>query len=189
MFAEPFFRSLPLVIPGTVVAAFVLAVLAPYASRRFRVGKTTFWLFGTAVAGFLALTLTPTSSVLDGYKAGQTYISLHVTLPTVNQLTSINEVSLNVVAGIAIGVTAFLFSRSSGKNGAIYLAVSLPVVAEIVQWVISQLGRSGFLLTDVVQNWLGIAAGVAAGAAIVALYPRVVQGRRPLKNHRTPVGQ
>ncbi|MET0820621.1 MAG: hypothetical protein ABWY58_06630 [Aeromicrobium sp.] len=170
---DPFFRSIPLAAPGAIGCAIAFALVAPLLGRRLGVPPMTAWFFCTALGGFAALTLTPSGSALEGYRQGSTHFSASLVWPTVEQLTSTNDVSLNVAAGVTLGAAGFVMSRARRHWAPLLIVVVAPVGAEVVQWTVPQLGRSGFLLVDVLDNWIGIAVGTAVAALItVAATPR-----------------
>lgn len=168
---EPFLRSIPLALPGALVSALVFAVCAPRLGRRLSVHPVIAWFYGTALGGFAALTITPVRAALEGYKQGATYFSTDVSLPSLRDLTSANDVSLNIFAGVALGVAGVALARSRGAYLPLVGVILAPVVVELVQWAVPALGRSGFLLTDVAQNWIGLAVGAAVALATTSVTP------------------
>jgi hypothetical protein len=169
---DPFFRSIPFAAPGAVGCAVVFALTAPLLGRRLGVHPMTAWIFCTALGGFAALTLTQSGSALEGYDQGRTYFSTALAWPTVEQLTSVNDVSLNIVAGVVLGAAGLAVVRAHRRWTPVLIVVAAPVGVELVQWTVPRLGRSGFLLVDVIDNWTGIAVGATAAALVTAVSTR-----------------
>lgn len=156
------------------MCAVVFAICAPWLGRRLRVDRFVAWFYVTTLGGFLALTATPTRSALEGHQQGATYLSFDVVLPRVQELSSANDVSLNIVAGVALGLSDAALGLARGSFLPLLGVTVAPVTVEVIQWTVPALGRSGFLLPDVVQNW----AGLIAGAGLVGAAATLVPGRR-----------
>lgn len=174
---DPFFHSIPLAAPGAVGCAVAFALVGPWLGPRLGVHPVTAWFFCTMLSGFAALTLTPSRSAIEGLPQGHTHWSTGLALPTPEQLTSVNDVSLNIVAGLALGASGLVMARARRRVAPMLVVVAAPVVVEVVQWAVHQLGRSGFLLTDVVDNGIGILVGAAA-STLVLQRPRLGRTRR-----------
>lgn len=175
MTLEPFFRAAPWALPGTVLAGLGFAFLALPLARKLGSKPAFAWLYGTAVCGFLALTVSPSHSIGSH---GSTSFAFNVKLPSLHELSSINTDSLNVLAGVA----AALLARDIGRSWPIVLAIALPIGAELAQWALPALGRSGFSLSDVIANEIGIAPGAILGLLVYASLPS--KGPRKLSGQR-----
>jgi hypothetical protein len=133
---------------------------------------------------FAALTMTPTRASLDG-PSGSTSVSLAVNLPSAAQLLSVSSESLNIVAGAFLGFCAtagFLTRKMAVSVG---ISLCLPVVSELVQWSIPQLGRVGFSLTDVVLNWSGVLLGFITAYVLLLVYWCARRRRKPVSSRLT----
>lgn len=171
---DAFFRAIPWFLPGALLGAMVAAAIAPVLSRRWDSSKLAAWAFLTTGFAFVALTATPSHGELGEY--GSTAISLGVMPPSLAELLSVNGTSMNLVAGIGLGLGAAWLSVSSRAKWPLIAALVLPFVAELVQYLVPQLGRSGFLLTDAVINCVGVLLGAAIVLAVAGVRPG---SRRP----------
>ena len=160
MVLEAFFRALPLALPLMIASVAVASVLCRTTGKWLRCGPLAAWLLIAGVGVFAALTLTPTDSSLAGYSGGSTSISLTVDWPGIHRLTSMSSETLNMAAGALLGLGGGAVARRTGYVRYVALVLGAPVVAELVQWAFPALGRSGFLMTDVVINWVGVASGL-----------------------------
>lgn len=166
MFIEPFFRSLPLALP-TIVGAGVLAVLgAPWWARWLQVPRTTAVLFVAVCGAYLGVTATPTGAGLWANPGGSRWVSLDIQLPPLGNLLMVSSDSLNVLAGASLGAISVLMWCAGRRRVAVATAVGLPLLVELVQMLFPAMGRVGFLLSDVVVNWIGAALGAGLGAAL-----------------------
>ncbi|WP_143055195.1 hypothetical protein [Nocardioides luteus] len=166
MFIEPFFRSLPLALP-TIIGAGVLAVLgAPWWARWLRVPRTTAVLFVAVCGAYLGVTATPNISGLWGTPGASRGLMLEVQLPSLGNLLMISSDSLNVLAGASLGAVSVLMWCAGRRGVAVATAVGLPLLVELIQMLFPAMGRIGFLLSDVVVNWIGAALGAGIGAAL-----------------------
>lgn len=106
--------------------------------------------------------------MLEGYPGGRTNVSMGIVLPPVSDLTGVTDVTLNVVAGLVLGLLGAWLTRARLVAWPCVVAVALPIAAELAHAAVPALGRSGFLLTDVVIA----EAGVAMGGTLAVLLPR-----------------
>ena len=166
MFIEPFFRSLPLALP-TIIGAGVLAVLgAPWWARWLQVPRATAVSFVAVCGAYLGVTATPSISGLWSNPGGSRGISLDVQLPPLGSFLIISSDSLNLLAGAALGVVSVLMWCCDRRWVAVCTAVGLPLLVEVVQLLVPAMGRIGFMLSDVIVNWIGAGIGAGIGAAV-----------------------
>ena len=177
MFIEPFFRSLPLALP-TMIGAGVIAVLgAPWWARWLQVPRAAAVVFVAVCGAYLGVTATPTGSGLWANPGGSRGVSLDVQLPPIGNLLMISSDSLNLLAGAALGVVSVLMWRTGRRWLAVCTAVGLPFLVEVVQMLFPAMGRVGFLLSDVVVNWIGAGIGAGIGAAVAVAIGAVSPGK------------
>ena len=162
--------ALPLFWPVVGFACLLAAVSAPVLGR---VLPAPAWVvFGIlASLGLIgAATLTPTSQALsdpwlssNGCQVG----SLH--LPSLADLTQINETSLNVALFVPLGLACGLLRKPGQLAGAAVAAAALPIGVEFIQDSLPALGRV-CTTDDVIANLLGLVLGLFAGglAGLVA---------------------
>lgn len=163
MVLAAFFRALPLALPLMIVSVVIASIVCSIVGQRLRCGPLAAWLLIAGFGVFAALTLTPTDSSLAGYSGGSTSISLAVDWPGVHRITSMSSESLNLAAGAFLGLGGGAVARSTGLVRYVLCVLAAPVAAELAQWAFPALGRSGFLMTDVVINWVGIGSGLLFG--------------------------
>lgn len=172
---DAYMRADPWALPAGLLIAIVGFFWAPLLARRIGSSGLVAWLSIVSVGGFLAATLTPTDATLHwGWHAQPSFAWQ---FPSAHDLASLNASSLNVLAGVPLGLTATVLVVLHRRRPALAFAYALPVFAEFVQWIFPWLGRSGFLLPDVLANWCGVTAGAVSGLAIsVALVLTGVSG-------------
>ena len=86
----------------------------------------------------------------------------HVGPPPLGLLRGLNDVSLNVALFVPLGFAIALLPRSRRSLAVLVAAIAFPFVIEATQALVTPLGR-GCESADVVDNLLGLAAGLAAG--------------------------
>jgi len=169
-----FFRATPWAIPLTAFALVALILISRPVGRGLRTRPVLAWLYLSAIAGYLSVTTTPSSSA--GYWSTSQTINFQVQLGAARDLFSLTADSLNVWVTVPLGVSAVLVSWAGRKWTPVATAPLLPLAAESLQFLLPELGRSAFFLTDVVANWVGLAMGAAVGwvicIAIVRLRPQ-----------------
>ena len=164
-------RAEPWTVPGTMVAALLGFVLMRPLAARLGAPRWVVWLLVTTVGGFCALTVTPTGGAISGGFSTHVIRSLALTLPSPRDLHTINEVSLNVAAGVPLGV-AVLAAAALSRRWWLLPLLALPFACELAQGAFPQLGRAGFILGDAINNEVGVAAGVVLAVAALALTRR-----------------
>ena len=164
MTVEVFFRATPWALPGTVMAAIALVMLARTIGRRISSTPVLAWLYATALAGYVCVTVTPGRTL--GLWGGPQPVSFQLSLPRLSNFESLNPDSLNVYLGFLLGVPTVLVLLDISHLWPIWLSVLLVVAVECVQGLLPVLGRSGFLLDDVFRNVLGLILGIGVGAFV-----------------------
>lgn len=155
--------------PGVAVALVAGSVLAaPLARAMHRPWAVAFSLF-MSVGVIVAATLTPgRDALLFGIPGtGDCDVST-VALPTIAQLRFLNDTSLNVLLFVPLGLALPL---TGGRRRVLMLlgaAVVFPIAIEVIQLVVTPLGRS-CQGVDVVDNLTGLAIGLATATLLVGL--------------------
>lgn len=168
MFIEPFFRSLPLALP-TMIGAGVIAVLgAPLWAGWLQVPRAAAVVFVAVCGAYMGVTATPSGSGLWANPGGSRGVSLDAQLPPLGNFLMISSDSLNLLAGAALGVVSALMWCSDRRWVAVCTAVGLPFLVEVVQLLVPAMGRVGFMLSDVIVNWIGAGIGAGIGTAVAA---------------------
>ncbi|MER7559698.1 VanZ family protein [Nocardioides sp. NPDC126508] len=169
MFIEPFFRSLPLALP-TMISAVVIAILGASSwARWLQVPRAAAVVFVAVCGAYLGVTATPSAVGLWADPGESRGINLDIQLPPLENLVMISSDSLNLLAGAALGAVSVLMWRAGRRWLAVCTSMGLPLLVEVVQVLFPGMGRIGFMLTDVVVNWIGAGIGAGIGAAIAAL--------------------
>ena len=175
MTIEPFFRSLPLALPAVVGSGLLAVVGAPWWARWLQVPRVTAVLFVAVCGSYVGVTATPSVDGLWADPGGSRWVSLDVHVPPLENLLMVSSDSLNLLAGAALGAVSVLMWFAGLRWVSACTAVGLPLLVELVQLLFPAMGRVGFLLSDVVVNWIG--AGI--GAIVVVGVSAVIRCARP----------
>lgn len=176
---EVFFRGTPWAIPLTGLACLLLIPAARPLSRWLRVHAILAWLLCAAIAGYLSVTVTPSNDAGDWSRSQSFSGQVEVLSP--RDLMTLTSESLNVWVTVPVGFLAILVAALGGRVQVCAVVVALPALSEGVQYAVPALGRSAFLLTDVVANWAGVILGAvpAALVGVALLGPALLRTRRP----------
>jgi hypothetical protein len=139
------------------------------------------WAVVVALGIVLAATLTPVHDAPDLPWLGPLRCDLsRVGLPPWQDLTTINDRSLNVLLFVPLGIALGLLPRSMRKLDLVLAAAVLPLAIEMAQLVLAPLNRT-CQSADVFDNLVGLAIGLALGslAGAVALRRRPSAPREP----------
>jgi glycopeptide antibiotics resistance protein len=154
---ENVLEGLPWAIPGVVLAVVVATLLARPVARRLREPVLTAWALLASLGAILAMTLTPSPDFLDMQGCDLTLTPLSLAT-----LFAVNDRSLNVLLFVPLGL-AIGALRPRHRAAWLVLAIALPPAIEVAQLVLEPLQRT-CQATDVLDNWLGLGIGLAAGA-------------------------
>lgn len=124
-------------------------------------------LWGTTVCGFLATTATPGQAGWQEGRNNGRFAEFQVSLVPWGELLRFSEVSLNVWLGVPLGLVALVAAFGQRVWWPVAVALALPIVGEGVQWLLPQLGRSAFFLSDALANLQGVLAGFLISAPIL----------------------
>ena len=171
---DVYFRATPWAIPLTAFAAIFLVMAARQIGERVELPRWLVIVFGTALAGFFAVTVTPSGpwqSALHSRRISAE--GTHFIFP--GEFMHRTEPSLNAWLCVPLGFLAVIAAIRYGKYVVPVLVIAAPVLSEGIQWLLPQLGRSAFLVADVVANWSGLTYGGLAGLAATAVMRIVPQ--------------
>ncbi len=161
-------RDYPGLWPGLALSIVVGVLVSERLSRA--IGVTRF-VAGALVVGFglaLAATLTPSYEALRFGAHGSGACDLgRLTLAPLGEILEFGETGLNVLLFIPLGFAIGLAPRSRTKAGLIVAAVALPLVIELIQLVVTALGRT-CQSADVIDNLTGLVVGLAIGTVLGA---------------------
>ena len=146
-----------------VILCVGVAVMYQQVARRMHWHAWATFGMGIALAGMLALTLTPGSDDIIGCR-----FALPSTLGLL-QLPRLTQMSLNTLMPMPLGFFGALAVRRLGLFFAVIVA--LPIAIEATQALIPALGRS-CTMQDVVNNVVGGLVGVLVGTVLRALFMR-----------------
>jgi hypothetical protein len=99
-----------------------------------------------------------------------------IRLAPFREVSSLGEVSLNILLFVPLGILLGLLDRSRAKLVLIAAAIALPIAIESLQLVVAPLERA-CQSADVVDNLTGLGIGLAAG---------IVAGRLRTRSHPGP---
>lgn len=152
-------------IPGLLVALLFGLATGPWAARQWQTSRSLGTALMISLGAVLALTLTPGGDVAPpGSFLGACDLT-RFGPPDLADLTTINEVSLNVLLFIPLGTAIGLLARSRLKAATVVAAIALPFAIEAIQLVVVPLGRYCDS-ADVADNLIGLAVGLALGTLV-----------------------
>jgi glycopeptide antibiotics resistance protein len=154
---------LPWFLPGT--ALFVLAgVLAarPFA-RWLPTHPIVAWGLVVSFGIVVSATLTPLRGHFNFAATGGTCDLSRIGLAPLDDLSEINDTTLNILMFIPLGIGLGLLGRSRRATLLIVAALALPVAIETTQLLIPAIER-GCQSADVFDNLTGLVIGLGIGA-------------------------
>jgi hypothetical protein len=170
---------LPWLVPGVVLALVVSTLASDRVARWLRVRRAVAWVLLMGAGVVLAGTLTPLRVEYRlGFPAVGSCDLSRFGLPSLDQLRLQSDVTGNILMFLPPGFAIALVPRSRRKAAVLGAAVALPFVIEATQLVVTPLGRacqSG----DVVDNLTGLVLGLAAGAVVALVVPKVQRNVEP----------
>jgi hypothetical protein len=132
--------------------------LARYIGTRRGVGALVLLGFGLVISA----TLVPTGAALDGIPSDGVCDTSRVGFASIEELTSVNTSSLNVLLFVPLGFALGLLPPTRPAAIVAVAAASLTFVVEAIQLLLPVLGR-GCQTADLVDNLMGLAIGVVIG--------------------------
>ena len=158
--------SVPLFLPGAALWAVIASLLAGPVARWLGTRKVAAWFLLTSLGAVFAATLTPLAVTLAGMPPiRQSCDFTRITLASPALLLSVNDVSLNVLLFVPLGIAAGLVAGSRRGAVAVLGALALPIAIETVQLAIPRLGR-GCESADVIDDMSGVLMGLAIGLVL-----------------------
>jgi hypothetical protein len=169
-----YFRGTPWSLPIVAVAAVVLLAAAPAAGRRLRVGAILFWLAAMSIVGFLSVTITPTGSWRPW--GADWNFSWAYDLPRPGDLLRPDYDTLNIWLALPMGFFVALCAIKRSNPTLVALPFVLAIGAELLQTAIPPMGRSAFLLTDVINTCAGALLGIGLASLLRTAAQRAATG-------------
>ena len=159
-------RDYPGLLPGLLITLIVATAMGPRLGRRLGVRPSIAWGLIAGVGLVISATLTPGSeAIVDGIRGSGSCDLSRMTLAPFRDLFEFDEIGLNVMLFVPLGVALGMLPRSRSKAWMILGAIAFPFVIEGTQLLVTPLGRacqSG----DVIDNLTGLVLGLAAGTLI-----------------------
>jgi hypothetical protein len=164
--------------PGLVVALAVSIVTSGVVSRSLGTSRLHGGAVVMGIGLVLAATVTPSrEALLFGAVGSGTCDMSRVGLPSWWELRHISDATLNILLFVPLGLAIGACPPSPARRVVLLLAFALPVAIELIQLLVLPLGRE-CQSSDVVDNVIGLAAGIlAARAAHLVASSRAVRSR------------
>jgi hypothetical protein len=172
-------RDYPGFFPGLLVAGAVALLFRDALGARIGVGRAMAAGLILSVGLIVAATLTPG---VDPPHGGPGCDLSRLRLPPFRDVSSLGEVSLNVLLFVPLGLVLGLLTRSRARMVLIAGAIALPIAIESLQLLVTPLDRA-CQSADVVDNLTGLGIGMAAGVIAGRL-----RTRGPAGPDRDPAG-
>jgi VanZ family protein len=154
---------LPWLIPGLIVALPLAAVISAPLARGLRASRFVGWLLAFSVGVILASTLTPLAcNCPSGLDIASRCDLVRVTPAPFTDYLGPTDAAANVLLFLPLGFAVALIPRSRRGAAILVATACLPVAIEVTQLVVTTLHR-GCESADVVDNLLGLVAGLALG--------------------------
>jgi hypothetical protein len=152
-------------LPGLGAALLIGIVIGPVVGHLLGIGRLP-GIAGLFSLGLILLTTLAQGGDVPGVGTQAGTCDLTRFGPgSITDLTTINEVSLNVLLFAPLGLTLGVVRRSRWKALAIAAAVALPFVIEWVQLLVPSLGRYCDT-ADIADNLTGLVIGLVIGEVI-----------------------
>lgn len=162
----------PWLTKGLIVSALVACLLAFPAARVLRVPPVVGWLYVMAFGGILVTTWTPSLSDFT--------VRICATSPLSpirpHDLITMSTRSLNVFMFVPLALLSVLPRRRTALLATTSLAVALPFIVELGQYLFPHLGRT-CSYQDVIDNLTGVVLGVIIGLLIRLTWSTLMQTR------------
>lgn len=163
-------RALPWLWPGLLVVLFIAAASARPVAQALGTRPVAGFAIVSAFGLVIVATLTP--GLLAGL-GGPRFASFSFDSGSLGQLGGFNATTANALMFAPLAALVAATPRRHGTAvGLIVLTSVLPFMVEGVQWLIPDLGRVGFQLTDAVLNFVGAAIGTLVGVLVRPLLQR-----------------
>ena len=178
------FRDYALFLPGVAVALVVAVVASGWLGRVLRQPRGLALGLALSLGVIAAATLTPSrDALLFGSTGSGTCDVTSLALPTLHDLRTLNDTSLNIALFVPLGLVLGAMAWSGIAWKVVVSALAIPVGIELVQLVVTPLDRS-CQAVDVVDNEIGLVVGLAVAFALV------IAGRlaAPTRHGRGPAG-
>jgi hypothetical protein len=172
--------GVPWLLPGTALSIVAGVALSRSVAERLRSPRALGFALVAALGVIASVTLTPIGEATGGVTSGLAGCDLtRLGPPAIADLLTLNDVSLNVLLFFPLGMTIGMVPAAHARALLVVAAIVLPFAVERIQLVYVVLGR-GCQGADIIDNLIGLALGLAAGSAALA-----IATRRRHPTHRT----
>lgn len=159
-----YMAALPWFLPAMALVSAAGVPMSALVASLLRARRSLGYVLILSLGAVLAATLLPGAMGFDRVEGVAGACHLHrIGLATAHDYLSVTETSLNVVLLIPLGVVLALLPRSRRSVALVLVAFALPLGIELTQLIVPSLGRA-CESADVVDNVLGLALGLTAGA-------------------------
>ena len=157
-----FFGTVPLSVLAVAVSVVIAVALSTRAAAWLRTRRSVAALVLLGFGLVISATLVPTGAALDGIPSDGVCDTSRLGIASIEELTSVNTSSLNVLLFVPLGFALGLLPRTRPAAIVAVAAASLTFVVEAIQLLLPVLGR-GCQTADLVDNLMGLAIGVVIG--------------------------
>ncbi len=148
--------------PGVAASILIATFAAGPLGRRLSIGPGLAWIFLMSLGGIASLTLTPgLESFVEGYR--RTCDLSLVGAPTLDNIRTLNETSLNIALFVPLGLSIALMTRSPARPVLAAGALALPLAIEVFQFALPAFARQ-CQAGDVASNLTGLIIGLGVGS-------------------------
>jgi hypothetical protein len=156
----------PWFLPGVAISGLASIVTGRFVAEKLVIRRALGCALAFWVGVILSATMTPSISGLDDQDRVMAWCDLsRIGPPTLDQLVTVNDVSLNVVLFVPLGFLISAITRHRWKI--LMLAATLPFLIEGVQFFGASIGRE-CQSADVFDNLTGLLLGYIGGVAMNA---------------------
>jgi glycopeptide antibiotics resistance protein len=149
--------------PGVIISLILSLVACGYASRALKITRAHGWALLMSLGVVLSATMTPSrEALLFGARGSGTCDLSRIALAPLQDLSHLNDTSLNILLFVPLGLAIALCPRSRAKYIVLAGAFVLPASIELIQLLVPRLGRE-CQSADVIDNLTGLVVGLAAG--------------------------
>jgi hypothetical protein len=161
--------------PAILVALALAAALAVPLGRLLTMPAWVVLTLLGSLGLIAAATLTPAPMSYLPAGHDSTCLTAPLTLPSLLELSSVNETSLNVALFVPLGVACTLLPRLRGVVAVIPFAAAVSPAVELIQYLLPRLERvcsSADLTTNVVGLTIGLLVGLLFARPLLQPYLR-----------------
>jgi glycopeptide antibiotics resistance protein len=150
-------------VPGVAISLIVSLLACGLASRALKITRAHGWALLMSLGVVLSATVTPSrEALLFGAQGSGTCDLSRIALAPLQDLSHLNDTSLNILLFVPLGLAIALCPRSRPKYVVLAVAFVLPASIELTQLLVPPLGRE-CQSADVIDNLTGLVVGLSGG--------------------------